>query len=104
MTVSAPQRLFGALLAVGGAFLTASSWNGPLGTGDGAVRDAVFGPVLVIAGLTCLFVPAVRLDGAHKDDPSAATPGGHSARLLWALSLVAGILVGLGHLWLLRAR
>ena len=102
MSVSAPQRFFGVLLAVGGVLLAASTWTAPLAPGDGAVRDAVFGPVLIVAGLTCLFVPVVRLDGAPVGDPSVTAPEGRSARLRWAVSLVAGILAGLAHLWVLR--
>ena len=101
MTVSTPQRLFGLVLAAVGAYLASRPWMPPV-TPDTLVRDAVAGPVLLIAGLTCLAVPVVTLDGAPSDHPSVA-PERHGARFWWAVSLVVAILVGLGHLWLVRS-
>ena len=98
--VSIPQRLFGVILALAGLLLAARPWVPPA-VAETLVRDAVAGPILLVAGLTCVFVPLVTLDGAPNDDPSVA-PERHGARFWWAVSLVGAILAGLAHLWLVQ--
>lgn len=99
-SVSTPQRLFGVLLAAIGLYLASRAWLPPV-TPDTLVRDAVAGPILLVAGLTCLVVPMVTLDGAPRGHPSVA-PERHGARFWWAVSLVGAMLAGMAHLWLVQ--
>ena len=101
MTVSTPQRLFGVLLAAIGLYFASRPWLPPV-TDATLVRDAVAGPILLVAGLTCLLVPIVTLDGVPRGHPSVA-PERHGARFWWAVSLVGAILAGMAHLWLVQA-